>query len=112
MYGLLQIIREIYHYSNSVDMQSQLIGSEEIKLEIEALFKALQINDLRQVGMSGALNASQTKNFKSLAQQIELSFLFRKSQILQSQYLQNKGQNGMEDGEENNGEDADMNRGN
>lgn len=37
MYGLLQIIREIYHYS----IENQLLGSEEIKLEIEALFKAL-----------------------------------------------------------------------
>ena len=51
------------------------------------LFKALQVHDFRQIGTSNALKASQTRQFTSLTQQIELSFLFQMSQIMQPHLL-------------------------
>jgi len=87
MKGLLEIMHEIFRLSQ--DPQHMLIGGDEIKLEIEMLFKALQVSELRQISLSGALHAVQTQQFKSMAQKIELSFLFTKAQILQRDLLRN-----------------------
>jgi hypothetical protein len=85
MRGILQIICEIYQFSQNP--QNTLTGSEEIKLEIELLFKALQVQNINQIGSSSALKASQTCQFASLLQEIELSYLFQMCQILQPHLL-------------------------
>jgi len=51
-------------------------------MEIEALFKAMNINNLQDIQPSGALKAMQTNQFQSISQQIELLYLASKQSFL------------------------------
>lgn len=64
IHSILQILREIYdlcHPNHSPQPQNEII------MEIEALFKAMNINNLQDIQPSGALKAMSTNQFQSIS---------------------------------------------
>ena len=61
---------------------AKLKDKEEMESEIVFLFKSFNINNINDIIPSGTLKASHGGQVVSVAQEIELSFLHSKSQLI------------------------------
>lgn len=76
--AILQVMREIYADSTITAHR------DEIKMEIESLFKALNVSNLNDIPVLaiGTLSACQINQFNSLSQEIEISFMNSKVPLI------------------------------
>ena len=76
--AILQVMREIYADATLVQHK------DEIKMEIESLFKALNVSNLNDIPVLpiGLLSACQINQYNSKSQEIELSFMNSKTPLI------------------------------